>query len=171
MDPYIKLAQQTIYKHFGVKQAGAQDLNLPKEMLTKKAGVFVTLYRQGKLRGCIGTLEPTKKNIVAEIEQNAIWAAFEDPRFEPMAAKELNDLVVSVDVLNPSVVIKDIKELNPKKYGVIVEAGRKKGLLLPDLEGVETVAEQISIACQKAGIDEDSENFTVYKFTVERHEE
>ncbi|MFA5188338.1 MAG: AmmeMemoRadiSam system protein A [Patescibacteria group bacterium] len=170
MDPYIQLAQQTIFNHFGVKQADLESLNLPKEMLTKKAGVFVTLYRHGKLRGCIGTLEPTKKNIAEEIKQNAIWSATEDPRFEPVIAKELEDLNISVDVLNPSVAIKDIKELNPKKYGVIVEAGRKKGLLLPDLEGVETVDEQISIACEKAGIDPAKENFLVYKFTVTRHE-
>jgi len=171
MDPYIKLAQQTILNHFGVKQANLEPLNLPKEMLTKKAGVFVTLYRQGKLRGCIGTLEPTKKNIAEEIKQNAIWSALEDPRFEPVTAKELNDLNISVDVLNPPIVIKDLKELDPRKYGVIVEAGRKKGLLLPDLEGVNTVAEQISIACEKAGIDENNEDFIIYKFTVERHEE
>lgn len=171
MDQYIKLAQQTIFNHFGVKQVSTQPFNLPKEMLTKKAGVFVTLYRQGNLRGCIGTLEPTKKNIVAEIEQNALWSALEDPRFEPLTAKELKDLKISVDVLNPPVKIKEIKELNPKKYGVIVEAGRKKGLLLPDIKGVDTANEQILIACQKAGIDEHSENFIIYKFTVERHEE
>jgi AmmeMemoRadiSam system protein A len=170
MDSYIQLAKQAIFNHFGVKQLGTQPLNLPKEMLTKRAGVFVTLYRQGKLRGCIGTLEPTKKNIAAEIEQNALWAALEDPRFDPLSVNELNDLVISVDVLNPSIVIKDIKELNPKKYGVIVEAGRKKGLLLPDIEGVDNVEEQINIACEKAGIDPEKEKFLVYKFTVTRHE-
>ncbi|MCX6742657.1 MAG: AmmeMemoRadiSam system protein A, partial [Candidatus Parcubacteria bacterium] len=166
MDPYVQLAKQTIFNHFGLKPESTQSLNLPKEMLTKKAGVFVTLYYQGKLRGCIGTLEPTKKNIAEEIKQNAIWSALEDSRFEPVTAKELNDLDISVDVLNPPIVIKDLKELDPKKYGVIVEAGRKKGLLLPDLEGVNTVAEQISIACEKAGIDENKENFIIYKFTV-----
>ena len=152
--------------------------NLPKELLERRSGVFVTLEKQGRnenekeLRGCIGTYLPTKENVAKEIISNAISAATMDYRFEPVSKNELPLLKYTVSLLEEPKRIKDLKELNPKKYGILVrnEAFSKTGLLLPDIEGVDTVEQQISIACQKAGIDLNQEKFFIYKFTVEKYE-
>lgn len=118
----------------------------------EKAGVFVSLKKHGQLRGCIGTILPTTPNIGVEIVNNAISAGTGDPRFDPVEAAELADLVYSVDVLKAPEPIESIDELDVKRYGVIVRSGRRSGLLLPNLEGVDTVEEQVAIARQKAGI-------------------
>lgn len=118
----------------------------------EKAGVFVSLKKHGQLRGCIGTILPTTPNIGAEIVNNAISAGTGDPRFEPVESDELADLVYSVDVLKAPEPIESTGELDVKRYGVIVRSGRRSGLLLPNLEGVNTVEEQVSIARQKTGI-------------------
>ena len=121
------------------------------------------------MRGCIGTIFPTTDCVASEIIRNAIAAATEDPRFIPVSYHELKDLHISVDVLmRPEKATKD--ELNPKKYGVIVSKGMRKGVLLPNLEGIDTVDEQLAIACQKAGINPDSE-FEIEKFEVIRYQE
>ncbi|MGB9788385.1 MAG: AmmeMemoRadiSam system protein A [Dictyoglomus turgidum] len=142
------------------------------DYLKRKAGTFVSLHRKstGELRGCIGTIIPTTSNIAEEIIRNAINAATEDPRFPPLDLDELDDIEISVDVLSPLEEIKDIKDLDPKKYGVVVEKGWRRGVLLPDLEGVDTIEEQLSIALAKAGISP-SENFKVYRFSVDRFKE
>ncbi|ACK42296.1 MULTISPECIES: AmmeMemoRadiSam system protein A [Dictyoglomus] len=142
------------------------------DYLKRKAGTFVSLHRKstGELRGCIGTIIPTTSNIAEEIIRNAISAATEDPRFPPLDLDELDDIEISVDVLSPLEEIKDIKDLDPKKYGVVVEKGWRRGVLLPDLEGVDTIEEQLSIALAKAGISP-SENFKVYRFSVDRFKE
>jgi AmmeMemoRadiSam system protein A len=170
MDPYIKLAKETIEKY--LKTGKIMDLpeDLPKEMLEKKAGVFVSLHRLGGLRGCIGTIEPTTDNLALEIRQNALSAALEDPRFDALRKDELQDLEIAVDVLNPAKKIKDQSELDIKKYGVICQSGYKKGLLLPDIEGIDSVDQQIEIACQKGNINPQKDKFDIYKFTVTRHE-
>ena len=111
---------------------------------------------------------PTQENIAQEIIKNAISAAVDDPRFSPVTASELGDLIISVDVLSPPEEISDISELDPKKYGVIVSSGYKKGLLLPDLEGVDTAEYQIDIAKRKAGIYPD-EKVKLYRFEVKRY--
>ncbi|HBY56798.1 MAG TPA: AMMECR1 domain-containing protein [Candidatus Atribacteria bacterium] len=164
---YVKLARETIenYVRFGKIISPPQDL--PDEMINKKAGVFVSLKKKGNLRGCIGTFMPTQKNIAYEIIRNAISAAVDDPRFPPVTVSELNDLTISVDVLSSPEEVSDISKLDPKKYGVIVSSGYKKGLLLPDLEGVDTVEEQIDIAKRKAGIYPD-EKVKLYRFEVKR---
>lgn len=136
--------------------------------LLEKAGVFVTLYKDGELRGCIGTTASTTDCIAAEIIQNAISAAMRDPRFEPVTPEELPDLTISVDVLEKPVPISSIQELDPKKYGVIVRSGHRSGLLLPDLEGIDTVEEQLSIAKRKAGIQPD-EPCRIERFCVRRY--
>lgn len=118
----------------------------------EKAGVFVSIKKHGQLRGCIGTTEPTRSNILEEVKQNAISAATRDPRFEPVSIDELADLVYSVDVLKPAEPITAMEELDPARYGVIVRSGYRTGLLLPNLEGIETAAEQVAIAKKKAGI-------------------
>lgn len=167
-DPYVKLAIETLetYVRTGNKIEIPEDL--PEEMLTDRAGVFVSLKKYGELRGCIGTIAPTTINIAAEIIQNAISAGIRDPRFSPVRKEELSDLVYSVDVLGEPEPIESKKELNVKKYGVIVRSGYRTGLLLPNLEGVDTVDYQVSIALQKAGI-RSNESYEMERFEVIRH--
>lgn len=141
--------------------------NIPKE-LNRKAGAFVTIKKHGELRGCIGTIQGTQPNLAYEIVQNAISSATQDPRFFPVSEEELSELQYSVDTLNPPEKITDISQLDPKVYGVIVERGWQRGLLLPDLEGVDTVEEQLRIAALKAGLSlDEAEN--IYRFTVTRY--
>ncbi len=140
---------------------------IPPE-LRGRAGAFVTLKVHGKLRGCIGTIEPTQPNAAAEIIRSAVLAANEDPRFMPVTEAELPDLVYSVDVLGEPESVKGEDELDHGKYGCIVEAGHRRGLLLPDIEGVDSAAQQIEICRQKACINHD-EPIKIYRFTVTRY--
>jgi len=172
MDFYTKLAREAIKTYLETGKKIEVLENLPQEMLEEKAGVFVSLYNKEdhSLRGCIGTFLPTKKNIAQEIISNAISAATRDPRFFPLNKEEIDNIKISVDVLSKPEIIKNVKELDPKKYGILIktEDGRS-ALLLPDLEGVDTVKKQISITCRKGGIDPSIEKIIIYKFTVERH--
>jgi len=138
------------------------------EVFEGRAGVFVSLKKQAKLRGCIGTLAPTKPSIASEIIHNAISAGTEDPRFEPVELAELDELDISVDILDAPFAVNSIDKLDPQKYGIIVSKGNRSGLLLPMLEGVDTVDEQISIAMHKAGIGPEEE-VQLYRFTVTRY--
>ena len=167
MHPLVQLAKDTVEQYVRTGKVICPPADTSPEM-TAKAGVFVSLKKKGELRGCIGTFQPTTDNVACEIIQNAISAATEDPRFPPVNKSELGAIEYSVDVLSEPEKIKSKKDLNPKKYGVIVKRGGCKGLLLPDLEGVDTVEEQISIACMKAGIylEEDIE---LYRFEVKRY--
>ena len=165
---YVKLARETIENYIKQGKIIAPPKDLPEEMINRKAGVFVSLKKNGNLRGCIGTFMPTQENIAQEIIKNAISAAVDDPRFSPVAASELGDLTISVDVLSPPEEISDISELDPKKYGIIVSSGYKKGLLLPDLEGVDTAGEQVDITKRKAGIYPD-EKIKLHRFEVKRY--
>ncbi len=162
----VRLAIDAIQLYVEKRQTLAPPEPLDEEM-KGKAGVFVSLKKEGELRGCIGTFIPTQPNIAQEIIQNAISAAAKDPRFAPVGEEELDELSYSVDVLSAPVEA-DIGELDPARYGVIVESGWKKGLLLPDLEGVDTVEEQVSIARSKAGIGA-GEPVKLYRFEVKRH--
>ena len=164
---YVKLARETIENYVKQGKIITPPPNLPEEMINQKTGVFVSLKKFGDLRGCIGTFMPTQKNIAQEVIKNAISAAVDDPRFSPVNVSELEDLSISVDVLSAPEEVKDISQLDPKKYGVIVSSGYKKGLLLPDLEGVDTVEYQIEIAKRKAGIYPD-EKVKLYRFEVKR---
>ena len=165
---YVRLARETIENYIKQGKIITLPLDLPKEMINQKAGAFVSLKKYGELRGCIGTFMPTQKNIAQEIIKNAVSAAVEDPRFSPVNVSELEDLTISVDVLSIPEEIKDISQLDPKKYGVIVSSGYKKGLLLPDLEGVDTAEEQVDIAKRKAGIYP-GEKVKLYRFEVKRY--
>lgn len=178
-DPYIKLAKQTIEEYVKTEKQIEVPKDLPKEMLNEKAGVFVSIHKksvdnniEGELRGCIGTFQPTKENIAEEIIDNAISACSRDPRFSPVTEDELIDLEISVDILEKPELIDDISVLDPKKYGVIVKSttDSRTGLLLPDLEGVDTPEYQIVIARQKARIMPD-EQIILYGFEVIRHKE
>ena len=165
---YVKLARETIENYIKQGKIITPPLGLPEEMINQKAGVFVSLKKFGDLRGCIGTFMPTQENIAQEITKNAISAAVDDPRFSPVNVSELEDLSISVDVLSAPEEVKDISQLDPKKYGVIVSSGYKKGLLLPDLEGVDAVEYQIDIAKRKAGIYP-GEKVKLYRFEVKRY--
>ena len=168
-NPYVKLARESLNYYFKYKRLMIASNDLPREMLEERHGVFVSLKKFGQLRGCIGTIFPTTDCVANEIIRNAIQAAIADPRFLEVTEDELVDIDISVDVLtNPIKAIKE--ELNPKIYGVIVSKGQNRGLLLPDLEGVDTVEEQLNIACQKGGIDPNSD-YSIEKFEVIRYKE
>jgi len=179
MHPLASLAKKTVESYIKERKIIEPPANLPKEFLEKKAGVFVTIAKNGQLRGCIGTYLPTCQNVAKEVIQNAISAATQDYRFDSIQKEELSELSFTVYVLNKPEPVKNIKELNPKKFGIIVkevpfpkeEFIEKTGLLLPDLEGIDSVEKQISIACQKAGINPLKERFLIYKFTVEKYQQ
>jgi hypothetical protein len=165
MSPLARLAKQTVEMYVNEGKVPRPE-QLTAEM-KERAGVFVSLHKHGALRGCIGTFEPQAKNVADEVIANAVSSSTRDPRFSPVRKSELKDLEYSVDVLTQPVPVEDKGKLDPKKYGVIVESGYRKGLLLPDLEGVDTVEQQIDICCQKAGIAPDEET-NLYCFEVKR---
>ena len=186
MHPLVFLAKQTVETFIKEGKIISPPNDLPKEFLERKAGTFVTIEKNGDLRGCIGTYLPTRENIAEEIIHNAVAAATEDYRFGPIQEKEFSFLSYTVYILSEPELIKDLKELEPKKYGIIIKTMpitrpngadvvfnghfvAKTGLLLPDLEGVDTIEKQISIACQKGGIDPEKEKILIYRFTVEKY--
>ena len=150
-------------------------IDTPKTMsdlLSQRAGCFVSIKTlAGELRGCIGTIEPSKDTLADEIVLNAISAATRDPRFAPVRADELPGLKYSVDVLSQPEPVKR-EDLNPEIYGVIVEdkSGVRRGLLLPNLQGIETADQQIEIASRKAGIRA-GEEIKIWRFQANRHSE
>ena len=167
-DSYVSLARETIEKYILSRERNTVPDRLPSEMKNRKAGVFVSIHKDGRLRGCIGTILPVRRNIAEEIIENAISASTRDPRFDPVRPEELDRLEISVDVLSEPERIGSRDELDMKRYGVIVSSGAKRGLLLPDLEGVDTVDEQISIAMRKGGISPE-DRVTLERFEVIRH--
>lgn len=165
--PLVALARRTIERYVRDGEVIEPPEELTPEM-SKRAGVFVSLHRGGQLRGCIGTIDPLRANVAQEIIANAISAATRDPRFPPLTPEELSDLDISVDVLTEPEPIPSIRELDPKVYGVIVESGTRRGLLLPDLEGVDTAEQQVAIALRKAWISP-TEPYRLYRFRVVRY--
>ncbi len=165
----MDLARSAIAAYVTEGRRLAPPPDLPPDLVSRRAGAFVSLKKRGALRGCIGTYEPSEGSLAEEIVTNAIHAATEDPRFPPLAPHELPEVSVSVDVLSPPERCTEA-DLDPRRYGVIVEAGGRRGLLLPDLPGVDTVSEQLRIARLKAGISPD-EPCRLRRFTVERHTE
>ena len=161
----VKWARLILESHL----TGSPNPELPQEMESlqhDKAGVFVSLKKHGQLRGCIGTFLPAYQNLAEEIKCNALAAGLKDPRFSPVEAAELPAIVYSVDILAlPEACNKE--ELDPGRYGVIVSSGSKRGLLLPDLEGVDTVEEQLQIALQKGGISP-RDKYAIQRFEVKR---
>ena len=169
-DPWVRLAWQSVESYvtkrrvLPLPEASA----LPDALTRTRAGAFVSIHKLGQLRGCIGTIAPTRSCLAEEIIHNAASACARDPRFEPIRPDELPLLEISVDVLGEAEDISSPAELDVKRYGVIVSRGVRRGLLLPDLDGVDTVEEQIDIARQKAGIAP-GERFTLQRFEVVRH--
>ena len=167
-DAYVKLARASVTAWVLHRARIPVPEGLPEGMLSSRAGTFVSLHKDGRLRGCIGTIAPTRGNVAEEIIENAISACSRDPRFSPVAAKELNGLEISVDVLGKPEPVESRDALDVKRYGVIVNCGGRRGLLLPNLDGVDTVEEQVRIAREKGGIRE-NEPYTLERFEVVRH--
>ncbi|MEI6578231.1 MAG: AmmeMemoRadiSam system protein A [Eubacteriales bacterium] len=167
-DEFVRLARLSLETYIKTKKRINLPEGLPKEMLNNKAGTFVSLKKNGQLRGCIGTISPVTDCVATEILRNAISSGTEDPRFPAVTESELNELIYSVDVLAAAESIKSVVDLDVKRYGVIVTNGYKRGLLLPNLEGVDSPEKQISIALQKAGIKQD-DDYSMERFEVVRH--
>jgi AmmeMemoRadiSam system protein A len=167
MHPITALAKETVETYIKTGKRITAPEKLSPEM-KEQSGVFVSIHKLGDLRGCIGTFEPQEKSVAEEVITNAISSATRDPRFEPITEDELKDLDYSVDVLTEPEPVPDKKHLDPKKYGVIVQAGWRRGLLLPDLEGVDSVDYQIDICRQKGGIGP-NEPVQLYRFEVKRY--
>ena len=167
-DPWVRLAWQAVESYVRDRRVAEVPDGLPEELLRRRAGAFVSIHKQGQLRGCIGTIGPTRNCLAREIIENAVSACSRDPRFDPVRPEELKWLEISVDVLGEPEDIESEEELDVKRYGVIVSSGHRRGLLLPDLDGVDTVEEQVSIARRKGGIRE-NEPVTLERFEVVRH--
>lgn len=177
-DIYVRLARLSLESYIRdrrmisipedlIKLAGGE--KIPDQLLRSRAGAFVSIHKFGNLRGCIGTIFPCAPNVAQEIANNAISASTRDPRFDPITEDELPDLEINVDVLGEPEDIVSADQLDVKRYGVIVSGkGGRRGLLLPDLDGVDTVEDQIAIAMQKGGI-RPSDDFKLQRFEVVRH--
>ncbi|MFO7814684.1 MAG: AmmeMemoRadiSam system protein A [Halanaerobiales bacterium] len=165
---YVELARKAI--EYYIKKKSRIEPPEDKEEFNTRAGAFVSIKKDGQLRGCIGTIEPTKDSLGQEIIANAISASTRDPRFESIAEDELDEINISVDVLGSKQEVNDVSQLDPDKYGVVVKKNSRVGLLLPNLEGVDTVDRQIEIARKKAGIYPE-EDYKIKRFKVDRYEE
>lgn len=166
---YVNLAVESInnFIKYG-KVIKKEDYPEYMDIWGERAGAFVSIKKNRALRGCIGTISPTRKSVADEIINNAISAATQDPRFKPVSEDELAELSISVDILEEPESIEGENELDPRTYGVIVESRGKRGLLLPDLEGVESAEQQIDIAMQKAHI-KTRDGLKLYRFRVRRY--
>ena len=167
-DAYVRLARDAVEAYVLRREMIKVPDGLPEEMLTQQAGAFVSIHKHGDLRGCIGTIAPTRSCVAEEIIGNAISASTRDPRFPAVQPDELEWLEINVDVLGDPEDIESEDELDVKRYGVIVSSGRKRGLLLPDLDGVDTVEQQVDIAMRKGGINK-FEKYKLQRFEVIRH--
>lgn len=163
----VEIARRAVEEYVRTGKVISPPADIPAGFL-EKAGVFVCIKKNGELRGCIGTFSPCAANIVLETIANAVSAAVRDPRFLPLKPEDLSGLVYSVDVLSPPEKVSGAGDLDPRKYGVILSSGCRKGLLLPDLEGVDTVEDQLRITRMKAGIAP-SEPVEIRRFTVARY--
>ena len=176
MDPYVMIATKAIDKYvktsrklFLEEVEEGLDQDTLYDLIESRAGAFVSIHRHGDLRGCIGTIGATADNLFEEVVHSAISACSSDPRFYPVREEELAELEIKVDRLYPPEPIESLDELDVVKYGVIVEKDYRRGLLLPNLEGVDTVEYQVAIAMKKAGID-DYAGVKMFRFEVERQE-
>lgn len=166
LHPIVELAKDAVESY--VRHGRVLKSEEVTDEMKAEAGVFVSIKKHGGLRGCMGTFEPTKANVAEEIVANAISSATTDPRFAPVMVSELDDLEYSVDILTRPEPVDSVDQLDPEEYGVIVESGFKRGLLLPAIEGVASVGKQIEICRAKAGILND-EPIKLYRFQVRRY--
>ena len=167
-DPCVQLARASLESYILSRKIIDVPQGLPEDLTARRAGAFVSIHEHGQLRGCIGTISPARSNLAEEIIFNAISASTRDPRFPPIRKEELPFLEINVDVLGEPEDIESEDDLDVKRYGVIVTNGLRRGLLLPDLDGVDTVQQQIAIAKQKAGIAS-FEKVSLQRFEVVRH--
>ena len=167
-DEYVQLAINTIYEYIKTGKVIEIPNTTSEELLENRRGVFVSIHMFNQLRGCIGTIYPTCENVAEEIINNAISASTRDNRFTPIIEEELDYLDINVDVLQEPEEIDNKNQLDIKKYGVIVSSGYKKGLLLPDIPGIESIDQQIEIAKRKGNI-QDNEDIKLQRFEVIRH--
>ena len=167
-DPCVQLARASLESYILSRKIIDVPQDLPEDLTARRAGAFVSIHEHGQLRGCIGTISPARSNLAEEIIFNAISASTRDPRFRPIRKEELPFLEINVDVLGEPEDIESEDDLDVKRYGVIVTNGLRRGLLLPDLDGVDTVRQQIAIAKQKAGIAS-FEKVSLQRFEVVRH--
>jgi AmmeMemoRadiSam system protein A len=171
--PYTEIALKTIIHYLEYGNIRSLEIDgIPEEIYEIKRGCFVTLHKTGgELRGCIGTIEPREDNLVQEIMLNAVSAAMNDSRFQPLLTEELDEIEVSVDVLTEPEPVYDLADLDPAIYGLILSDSRfRRGILLPGLEGVETVEKQIDIVRRKAGLEQESlDALEIYRFTSNRY--
>ena len=167
-DDYVCLARASVEHYVRTGRRLEMPEGLPDDMTRRRAGIFVSLHEDGRLRGCIGTIASVAPCVAQEIIDNGVSASSRDPRFNPVEPEELDRLVYSVDVLEPPERITSPSQLDVKRYGVIVTKGGRRGLLLPNLDGVKSVDEQIAIAKQKAGIAQGDE-VELERFEVTRH--
>ncbi len=186
MNPLVDLAQKAVENYIKEEKKISVPENIPERFTAEEAGVFITIKKNGKLRACLGTYLPTQENIAQEVIKNAVSAATTDYRFGPIDQEELPSLVYSVYVLGPPEKIEKKEDLDPKKYGILVRTdpvtgeekdvlfdGKvpfKSGLLLPDIEGIDTIEKQFLTACDKGGINPEKEKVLVYRFNVEKYE-
>ena len=169
-DALVSLARASLEAYVTGGRPAPLPEGLAAELLEARAGCFVSIKEDGELRGCIGTIAPTRASLAAEIASNAVAAGTRDPRFPPVRASELASLVYDVDVLGPSEPVESASELDPSRYGVIVSCDDgRRGLLLPDLDGIDTAEEQVSIAARKGGIDLARDSWRLERFEVVRH--
>ena len=167
-DAFVKLARLSLETFVRTHQLAKLPPDLPAALQEMRRGAFVSIKKDGSLRGCIGTIQPVRQNLAEEILYNAVSAGTRDPRFSPVAPEELDRLVYDVDVLTEPEPIDSPAQLDTKRYGVIVQSGDRRGLLLPDLPGVDSVSEQLAIARRKGNIGE-REACKLWRFEVERH--
>lgn len=170
MHPFVTLAHQAIETYLTTGRTISPPAPLPDDM-AEPAAVFVSLHTvDGQLRGCRGTIAPIHPNLAEAIIQTAIASAIDDPRFPPMTAAELPGLDVKVDVLSPMEPVTDINELDEKIYGVFIQSGYRRALLLPDIPMVDSVPRQLELVRRKAGLGP-NEPVELYRFTVARYQQ
>jgi MEMO1 family protein len=170
LEPHVALAKSTIEEYVTNQKTLEMPTDLPEDFYSTKKGVFVTLFKDKQLRGCIGTFSPATENIAQETIRNAISACSRDPRFPAVTPQDLPHLEYEVSLLEKPEALKDISTLDPKKYGIIIGTNDgRRGLLLPNLDTVETVEQQLSIACQKGGINPQKDEILLWKFTVTKY--
>jgi len=170
MHPLVTTAKLAIEAFVAERKTISPDNDMPREYLEKRAGVFVTITKDGELRGCIGTHAPARGNIAQETIHNAIDAATNDLRFEPVAKDELAALKYEVYILGKPELVASLADLDPKVFGVMVigEKSNGRGLLLPGLEGIDTIKQQLTAACQKGRINPAQEKLAIYRFRTEK---
>ncbi len=169
MHPLVELAKKAVEEFVKYKRRVSVSENISDEFLNKSSAVFVCLKKSGQLRGCIGTITPKQSSVADEVIENAISACSQDPRFSVVEPEELREISYTVDILEPSEPVAGLEGLDPKRFGVIVSKGNLRGLLLPDIEGVDTAMEQLAIAKRKAGIDPSDTDIEIHRFAISRY--